>query len=92
MAETTKNINSGKQIMEPILISPHLVYKVKCPVDLTFIAERSAKLLDTIADPGEVEQDGGITSTGHLDAPHLWEEARLLNGWLKGQANKVLEA
>jgi hypothetical protein len=78
--------------MEPILISPHLVYKVNCPVDLTAIAERSAKLLDTIIDPGEVEQDGGITSTGHLDAPHLWEETRLLNGWLKGQANKVLEA
>ena len=54
--------------MEPILISPHLVYKVNCPVDLTAIAERSAKLLDTIIDPGEVEQDGGITSTGHLDA------------------------
>jgi uncharacterized protein (TIGR02466 family) len=78
--------------MEPILISPHLVYKVNCPVDLTPIAERSSKLLDTIIDSGEVEQDGGITSTGHLDAPHLWDETRLLNGWLRGQAEKVLTA
>ena len=58
--------------MESILISPQLVYKVNCPIDLTPIAERSAKLLDTIVDQGEVEQDGGITSTGHLSSSTLF--------------------
>jgi len=76
--------------MEPILISPNLVYKVHCPLDMTKIAERGAKLLDTIVDPGEVEQQGGITSTGHLDAPHMWEETQILNNWLRVQAEKVL--
>lgn len=76
--------------MEPILLSPNLVYKVHCPLDLTSIASRSAELLDTIIDEGEVEQDGGITSTGHLDAPHLWPEMQLLNAWLRVRAEQVL--
>ena len=77
--------------MEPILLSPNLVYKVRCPLDLTSIAHRSATLLDTIVDQGEVEQDGGITSTGHLDAPHLWPEMHLLNNWLRVRAEQVLK-
>jgi len=76
--------------VEPILLSPNLVYKVHCPLDLTSIASRSAELLDTIIDEGEVEQDGGITSTGHLDAPHLWPEMQLLNAWLRVRAEQVL--
>ena len=54
--------------MKPINISPNLVYIDSCPLDLTPLAERSAKLLDKIVDAGEVEKEGGVTSTGHLDA------------------------
>ena len=77
--------------MEPILISPNLVYKVHCPLDLSPIAQRGALLLDTIIDEGEVEQDGGITSTGHLDAPHMWPETMMLNKWLRVKAEEVLK-
>lgn len=77
-------------MIEPINISPQLVYKTHCPLDLTEIAQRSSKLLDTIYDEGEVEQDGGITSTGHLDAPHLWPEMSVLNKWLRVRAEQVL--
>jgi len=77
--------------MERIDISPHLVYKVHCPLDLSAIAERGAKLLDTIHDSGEVEQQGGITSTGHLDAPHMWPETQILNNWLRAKAEHVLK-
>jgi len=78
--------------MKPVLISPNLVYVDHCPLDLGPLAERSAKLLDKIVDTGEVEKDGGITSTGHLDAPHLWPEMLILKKWFDSRADQVLKA
>ena len=78
-------------MIEPILISPNLVYKSRCPLDLTPLAERSAELLDKITDAGEVEKDGGITSTGHLDAPHMWPEMLVLRKWFDQRAEEILK-
>ena len=60
--------------MEKIDISPNLIWKVNYDKDVSKLQERASSFLSKITDHGEVEREGGITSTGHTDAPHLWPE------------------
>ena len=41
--------------------------------------------------PAKLKKDGGITSTGHLDAPHMWPEMLVLRKWFDQRAEEILK-
>ena len=53
--------------LERISLSPNLIWKTNYDKDVSKLQERASKFLSNITDHGEVEREGGITSTGHTD-------------------------
>lgn len=78
--------------VQKVDLSPNLIWKANYGKDVSKLQERASTFLSKITDHGEVEREGGITSTGHTDAPHLWPEMIEFCNDIEPYVKKVLDA
>jgi uncharacterized protein (TIGR02466 family) len=77
--------------MEPIKLWPDLIYKTRCPLDLSEAAEIAAVACRS-AGPHALEKGGGSSTYNTLNVMNSLPEFEELNRWMVEQSKKVWEA